>query len=115
MVGHRDIHDIHVGGLQEHAVTRRDELHAGHLPEPVSLWLGHVAHRHQLRPHRIVVEDKPAAQGAGDFAAHQAAANDADPDVLGHTMCSLSNAAACLAVAPSWTMASSARVMPEGF
>src|ERR671919_2797019 len=115
MVGYRDVHHVHVGGLQEHAVIRRDELHAGHLPEPVPLWLGPVADRHQLPPRRIVVEDKPAAQGAGDFAAHQTAANDADPDALGHWGRSLRNAAACFAVAPSWTMASSARVMPGGF
>src|SRR4051812_35055739 len=115
MVRQRDVHHVHVGGLEQHPVIRCDEFHAGYLPEPVALWLGHVADRHQLRPRRIVVEDKPAAQGAGDFAAHQTAANDADPDALGHTLCWLRKAPACSAVAPSWTMASSARVMPGGF
>ncbi len=69
---------------EEFLVILRDELHAGHLAEPFPLLLGHVAHRDQLGPNRVMVEDKPAAQRAGHFAAHQAATNDADPDRPGH-------------------------------
>ena len=58
----------------------------------------------------------PARGGAGELAAHQSAADDAELAGCAAPSCAASVKifAACSGVAPSWTIAISARVMPAG-
>ena len=75
-----------------------------------------VADGDDLWPHADVAQMDPARGGAGELAAHQPAADDAELDdaLRRHACASVKSFAACSGVAPSWTIAISARVIPCG-
>src|SRR5262245_61566309 len=75
-----------------------------------------VADGDDLWPHADVTEMDPARGGAGELTAHQPAADDAklDDALRRHACASVNSFAACSGVAPSWTIAISARVTPCG-
>ena len=91
-----------------------DELDGGNLAKPLALFFDEVADGDELGLDRILVENEPASEGARDFAAHQAAADDADAGGRFHLALPRNFDAALEAVKPSWTMLMSARVMPRG-
>ena len=56
-----------------------EEANGGHALKPIKETLLQIAHGHELGAHGHVVQHKPAAERAGGFAPHQAAADDSQP------------------------------------
>ena len=77
---HRDVNHVNIGPRQHFAVIRGQQLHGRHLAEPFEQRGLQVAHGRELGADGESIEGEPAAEGAGDFAAHQAAAYDSHAD-----------------------------------
>ncbi len=106
-----DIDHVDRRVAQHLVVVARQQAHGGYLAEPFPHRGLHVADGDELDADGEIEQRAPAADGAGDFATHEAAADDAEAE--GAHFAAMKWAASA-AVAPSWTMARSARVMPAG-
>jgi hypothetical protein len=110
VVRHGEVEHVQLRVLQQAPPVIGEHAHAGNALEPRARGLARVAHRVEPRRRGVVLERRPAPDRGGQLAAHQAAADDPDADEA-HA----SEASACSGVAPSWTTAISARVIPAGF
>ena len=77
------VDDIDVIACQQFLVAGDERLDRGDLAKPVEQAGLEVADGDELGLHRKIHEGEPAGEGAGGFAAHEAAADDADADGSG--------------------------------
>ncbi len=105
-----EVEDVEVGVLEQRVAVVGQQPHALDALEPRERVGARVAHGLEPRRHRVVGERRPAPDRRRQLAAHQAAADDADPGDA-HAR----RASASSAVAPSCTTAISACVIAAGF
>ena len=83
VVRHGDIDDVDRGIGEQFLVVGREQLAGGDALKPVRARASdEVRDGDELRLHGDVRERAPAGKGARHFAAHEAAADDADADVF---------------------------------
>ena len=114
LMRHSDVEDIDRVIVDQVAPVVRQSRHRVDAREPLARSGRRIGDGHDPRPHRMIDEQIPSSAHSGEFAAHEATADDADPDIarLGHDACRISRAR--WALAPSCSMAMSARVIPAG-
>ena len=82
VVRDREVEDVEVRVLEQPAAVVGDRRDRRDALEPAAGGLARVADRGEPRRHRVVLERGPAADRGGELTAHQAAADDPDPDRL---------------------------------
>ena len=78
VVGQGDVDDVDLAGGQQFTIVARFEAHGGDAVEPCQDWLAEVGYGGEDWGDADFLEGAPAGKGAGHFAAHQAASDDAD-------------------------------------
>ena len=111
VVRNGEIDDVDARVVEETAVVVGDGRDPG-LPPPLLDGGRGVGQRDHLRACRVVEQRVPPTGEGQQLPAHQAAADDPDPDGRAHLPPTI--AAAASTDAPSWSMAIKARVRPAG-
>ena len=114
VVRYGEVQHIDVIALDELAPVVRERLDGGNAAEPVACYRVGIGDSNDAWRCGMVDELRPASAHDCQLAAHEAAANDADPDGPWRHDVLARIAPAAAASAPSWSMAMSARVIPPG-
>ena len=112
VVRHGAVDGLHVVIGQKGAVVRRDLRNRRDIRgEPVGQRGVQIADRYDLGAGARILQMQPPGGRGGEFAPHEATADDTEPDDPRHGAIRVT---AFAAVVPSWTTAISAFVMPAG-
>src|SRR5688572_29449048 len=110
-----DVEHVDLVGGEQLAVVEREASGRVDALEPGEARAVGVAHPGEHGPHGMILECRPARDGGGRLAAHQAAPDQPDANRPGYWTASASSmASARFTGASSWTIAISARVIPRG-
>lgn len=78
IVGDGDVNDVNFRRAEEFGVVFGEELDGGDLFEPLEEFILEIANGDEFGADGEVVEDKPAGESAGGFAAHEASSDNSD-------------------------------------
>ena len=80
MMRHGHVNYIEIRASQERAVIGIKIFYGRHLLKPVEGQRINITHRDELGANRAIQQGKPATKGARHFSAHEASADDANPN-----------------------------------